>query len=493
MIGGLRVRSATPASRSSSTESKHDRSDRRSAITPAPDDVGGRRISRHQTDQSDTPVSDKFAKLSGWAENDSAHRSVESTRAWHDSQLERYLAKEGLDVSKIQALVAQDQHAKRTGVEKEFFILCHDFQTGQERVERAKFFVQQAMRGERVKTRRLGVWPVRVFHLERSRLFNRLMMLVTFYFLLLSFWEVPSVAQSWVRFNAGEEFKSPLWVLISEGFVIGIFLLQFALFAFHSWGHVFSTIIDNKVMINYAEVFNLLLNVLILLDFLVHVIASEPIIRFARPLRVLKLTYFSRSIRAVFFALLTCAPILDVIILTSVFILTFVGIGMTLFEGMSTEVGANFNSFGESVASLYVASTGDNFPALSEPIIAVNSANMFFFIVFITIIVMMIFPIPLAFILDSYKKNRRDQILEKRVVQKKALISAFICLDCNGDGVLDLSEWEELLRALSTDATQVRQCFSLFEILDTDNSGTLDIIEWFHREYYRTVSGLRVM
>jgi len=160
-------------------------------------------------------------------------------------------------------------------------------------------------------------------------------------------------------------------------------------------------------------------------------------LRFSRPFRVLKLVYHSNSIRSAAVAILTCAPILDVVVLGALVIFTYAGLGVALYAD-SPDLPPVFDNLGSGIMALYVAATGDNYPSVAEAFIAVNPLNAIFFISFLLISVLIVFAIPLAFILESFKTNRTKQILERRVVQKQALISAFICLDINGDGTLDL-------------------------------------------------------
>ena len=296
-------------------------------------------------------------------------------------------------------------------------------------------------------------------------------------------------------------------------------------------------VLDNNIHINFLEILSVILTAMFAIDLIVHITMPEPTVRkiirhaclfhsylvymyeylsnifffkssmwskpltlplpnfsivhhtvlfcarlqlrFSRPFRVLKLVYHSNSIRSAVVAIVTCAPILDVIVLGSLVIFTYAGLGLALYADRQ-DVPTTFQGIGHGIYALYVASTGDNYPMIAEPFIAVDPYNALFFITFLLISVLIVFAIPLAFILEWFKKNRTEQILQRRVVQKQALISAFICLDINGDGTLDLPEWEELLRSLSEDETQVKQCQALFDMLDTDRSGNLDIIEWFH-------------
>ena len=49
-----------------------------------------------------------------------------------------YTYEQNLDMDKIKALVHAEAHAQRSGIEKEFYNLCHVFESAEERVRETK-------------------------------------------------------------------------------------------------------------------------------------------------------------------------------------------------------------------------------------------------------------------------------------------------------------------------------------------------------------------
>ena len=128
---------------------------------------------------------------------------------------------------------------------------------------------------------------------------------------------------------------------------------------------------------------------------------------------------------------------------------------------------------------MFVLVTGDNFPGILGPAYAAHPAYMIFFVGFIFICIFVISAIPMAIVLETYKRNRRAQVIEMRINRKKALIAAFCCLDDRRLGEIDAGRWEELLRVLVVTNTQLRDASLLFAILDKDGTKTVDLLEWF--------------
>ena len=101
---------------------------------------------------------------------------------------------------------------------------------------------------------------------------------------------------------------------------------------------------------------------------------------------MLKLVYHSNSIRSAAVAILTCAPILDVVVLGALVIFTYAGLGTALYAD-SSDLPPVFDNLGSGIMALYVAATGDNYPSVAEAFIAVNPLNALFFISFLLIFV----------------------------------------------------------------------------------------------------------
>jgi hypothetical protein len=116
-------------------------------------------------------------------------------------------------------------------------------------------------------------------------------------------------------------------------------------------------------------------------------------------------------------------------------------------------------------------------PALTEPRGSLD--NVYFFIGFIVVAAYFVLPIPLAVILESFKVNRANQVIAEEIVEKKALLAAFHCLDSEKKGTLTRGEFEELLHYKFNDSTLMLTMVELFDLIDSDKSGELDQLEFF--------------
>ena len=83
-------------------------------------------------------------------------------------------------------------------------------------------FVKQALKTEKVKTRRLGYWPVLFYRMERHNWFKRFMQTITWGFMFLSFWEVPSHARAMKIHQAGGEWKPMTEIIAVEVFILSM-------------------------------------------------------------------------------------------------------------------------------------------------------------------------------------------------------------------------------------------------------------------------------
>ena len=83
-------------------------------------------------------------------------------------------------------------------------------------VTRAKMFVKQALKTEKVKTRRLGYWPVFVYRIERHATFKRFMSIITWAYICISFWEVPSYRRAVTIHAAGGAWQPGVEIVATE-------------------------------------------------------------------------------------------------------------------------------------------------------------------------------------------------------------------------------------------------------------------------------------
>ena len=391
----------------------------------------------------------------------------------------------GAAADKITTLMELSKKAQRTGIQQEFFDSCNTFDSPQQRIHRAALFIDDALHGRTLKVQRLTPWAVWIYKLEQSSTFSSIMLCCDLLFLYCSVF-APLLRPHTIKKN--DMGLSPIDYPSSQLYVelacLLMFTLQLSLTLYHSYGAVFFRIVDKHMVPVFMNITNAIMLFIFWLDFLICVVGRADHPRYVMPLWIFRFFHDLRpGVPSTFWAIITCVPILDVILLILLILVMFAFYGVTLFHGLyDSSEWQHFDSMGPAMLSLYILMTGDNVPdiltpALTEPLGSLD--NVYFFILFCLAASFFVLPIPLAVILESFKVNRAQQVIVSEVTEKKALLAAFHCLDAEKKGTLTRGEFSELIHFIYTDTSAIKIMMELFDLIDEDGSGELDQLEFF--------------
>jgi hypothetical protein len=94
---------------------------------------------------------------------------------------------------------------------------------------------------------------------------------------------------------------------------------------------------------------------------------------------------------------------------------------------------------------MYVLTTLSNYPAIVIPYYNESPVYLIYFIPFVVFTVLILLPIPVAVIFEAYRINRSKILLQDRLEQKESLFLAFVILDNDKRGYIDLTQWNSLI------------------------------------------------
>lgn len=94
---------------------------------------------------------------------------------------------------------------------------------------------------------------------------------------------------------------------------------------------------------------------------------------------------------------------------------------------------------------MYILTTLSNYPAIVVPYYNNSPVYLIYFIPFLVFTVLILLPIPVAVVFEAYRTNRSKILLEDRLRQKESLFLAFVILDNEKRGYIDLLQWQSLI------------------------------------------------
>ena len=208
------------------------------------------------------------------------------------------------------------------------------FRRRTDRLARARDFVRDALGDRPLKMTRLTPLPVRCYRVLTSHGTNAAMVAVSWVHVGLGFYEPPSASLN----AAARDVEEWPTLFAAELAVLGCYWCFNMLDLYANWGSCFAEIKDNQVSFKPATLLRFGLSALFSLDFLCVCVAAVPFLRFSRFLRPWYGVLFSANSRSVLSAIVTCAPILDVVVILAMLLVVFSMIGAALFAGVYKRV-----------------------------------------------------------------------------------------------------------------------------------------------------------
>ena len=176
-------------------------------------------------------------------------------------------------------------------------------------------------------------------------------------------------------------------------------------------------------------------------------------------LRPLFLVAISRSVRRSARSFIRVLPhIADLIYMMILLLLSFALLGAILFGfGSGKEMEEQFGSVAHSLQTMFILLTTSNFPDVMLPVYQHHRSSSLFFIAFLLLGFIMLMNLILAAFVRQYESQMRTAERLARARRDCAFEAAFMLLDLNCNGFVDLAEFSALLQRVS------RPVFSLFD------------------------------
>lgn len=121
--------------------------------------------------------------------------------------------------------------------------------------------------------------------------------------------------------------------------------------------------------------------------------------------------------------------------------------------------------------NIYFLSSLSNYPSALIPYMKHNKINAMYFYPFLLFTVLAILPLPVAIIFEAFKINRGKILLNDRLQEKEGLFMAFLCIDFERKGYINLEQWMGFLKAVYEGRFDHKKARRVFESLDTRDIG----------------------
>jgi hypothetical protein len=121
--------------------------------------------------------------------------------------------------------------------------------------------------------------------------------------------------------------------------------------------------------------------------------------------------------------------------------------------------------------NIYFLSTLSNYPSCLLPYVKDKQITILYFYPFVVFTVLIILPLPVAIIFEAFKINRGKILLKDRLHEKEGLFMAFMCIDYERKGYINLDQWIEFLDSCYTGSQDNKKAKRVFETLDTREIG----------------------
>lgn len=124
--------------------------------------------------------------------------------------------------------------------------------------------------------------------------------------------------------------------------------------------------------------------------------------------------------------------------------------------------------------------TTENWPDIGRPAYAMSPFTVIYFVAFMLIMIVVVLSVPVSVIFESFKHHRRKQVIEQRVRERHALLSAYHLLDIHATGQLEYGHFEKLVERIMTNTREQASIRRFFELMDKDKNDQINVFEFFN-------------
>ncbi|GAB5367910.1 hypothetical protein AAMO2058_001272600 [Amorphochlora amoebiformis] len=398
---------------------------------------------------------------------------------------ENDLIEEGLNLEEQKNMlgpIARNAKYDRTG----------RLRTLEERIGMAIKYIRAAQASRKVKTHRFNPpYASQIDDILSSSTFSYLFLFMAFAHLALAVWEPPSRLAS-----NREYYATRKWACIAFEWII---VTYFSLAFFGQWynmGRYFWT------RLNCAWAFCLSL---FFLDVLIATGSGFAYLRFSRFFRPFTLLLRINLLRIAYsVSLRTLTELTHIWIVLGLQFLIFACIGLYLFNfqrdiynmerySLGTSAGyrcqgrcpdlpdwvfTSFSSFEQTLITLFVLLTTENYPEVSQPAYMVNGLYEGYFILFWILGEAFLLQLLIALVFNVYKELMEGLVLQQMWNERFALHCAFECLDIQGSGHITRPVFKNVLVQIKPKFNDL-QCEAFFQLMDVDENGLLEEKEFY--------------
>jgi len=268
----------------------------------------------------------------------------------------------------------------------------------------------------------------------------------------------------------------PLFVRIFEFIVIAVYIADVGMKMLYFGG--FRDYVSKEWQRNYV-----IMIFLFFVDALLFNLGLCPM-RFARPIRLFVIAGRHRDVRRLAsFIPKMCEDLLQSFALPMLGVLAFFGILCVriygdLPAGSKFDIGENgFETLGESMRTLLILSTLDNFGPIVTEAFILHPVSFLFFMVFIIFACFFLMSVALGVIFDLYIDDHKKTVTSESKKEEKSLGKAFKVLDFRKVGRIDWRDFKELLLNLRPHDHNERHSFMIFREIAREEQGEVFVDE----------------
>jgi len=201
---------------------------------------------------------------------------------------------------------------------------------------------------------------------------------------------------------------------------------------------------------------------------------------YARPLRSALLISRVVSLRHTMNSMAKSIPkAVEVFVLFGVTIAFYASLGVVCFNGqysnLDDEFTGSFDSFGRAALAMFVLSTTENYPMIMYPAQAFSPVfATIFFVSYIMIMVYVILQLFQAALYKTWSEELEAQQVKTRVRRYHSLLAAYQVLLDDGDKMMSLSMWEEIVKIIRPDMDENGAKLT-FLMMDTGETGEINL------------------
>eukprot|EP00808_Paulinella_micropora_P031573 g58345.t1 len=319
-------------------------------------------------------------------------------------------------------------------------------------------------------------WPVRFYKIQMSILYKIITNIVLIIHLSLFFYEPHTFEEMQVTGTTPA-------VLVVEALCILYELLDFAFIVTvsYKWNRKRNILQESKDIISDSIYFIFL--VLVVFDYCLTISPAHLSFEYVLPIRPLLLVYHNKPVldagRNFVRTLYEARNVFMLFLMTCIIA---AAMGLVLFRSYLQETkGSSYQNFIRAmVATFTYLSTGENFTDIVYPMVQVNAFYAVYFVLYCLIGSFFVLSMVIAIFQNGFTAQRQRELQQSRLLSRTGMIAAFVLLDLDGSGSLDVNELLSFMKALKPRIKALDKAWidEFFKGMDSNKDKKIDIKEF---------------